>query len=328
MIVARDAVAHQASSQIAVHPLITVNIADHVTRRALDHAAAPRAVGCLLGQQLGRRLEVHTSFELAYALRPNTDGTPGDHAVVDMEHLKSRRERYLAVFPDYDVVGWYTTGTGLSAQDVSVTHDALLSVNENSIALVMDTMPPPGKKQLPLYVFETRASFAGQTRTVSLAKVNFTVESEESERIGVDAAMRVDFDSETNPTLVPHAERFTSALSMLRVRIEVVLAYLRAVHAGSVAPDYELLRRISSIANQLPRADSTAFRAAFDRDYEDGLLIAFLGVVAKGTLSLTKLVGDTALATQEQQSRKRGGGHHGDRDMMSMHGRDRDRPWQ
>ncbi len=52
---------------IAVHPLVVLNLSDHFTRsRYRDHAndKASRVVGILLGKQDGRSLEIVNSIEV------------------------------------------------------------------------------------------------------------------------------------------------------------------------------------------------------------------------------------------------------------------------
>lgn len=283
---AADAPEHEPTTPIALHPLVIVNVTDHYTRNVMspDAKRGQRAIGALLGQQSGRKVEIFTSFELLYTVN-------GDTVDIDAAFLKDRRDSFLAVFPDYYVVGWYTTGKGLSAGDVAKVHNALFVAdhNEAAVALVLDAQPDPKAKHLPVWVFETRGKGA-------VARVPYTVESEESERIGVDAAMKVDFAQDGETGLEPAAMRLRSAVDMLQERIAVVVAYLEAVEKGTVAnPDYELLRRIADVVNQLPHGDAPQLVEAMRGDTRDALLIAFLGVVSKGSALLAHLAADSAV---------------------------------
>uniref|UniRef100_A0A7S1Q3Q2 COP9 signalosome complex subunit 6 n=1 Tax=Neobodo designis TaxID=312471 RepID=A0A7S1Q3Q2_NEODS len=277
----------EPTTPVALHPLVIVNITDHYTRNVMaskDASKATRAVGALLGQQSGRKVEIFTSFELLYTVK-------GDTVVIDEAFLKERRDSFLAVFPDYDVVGWYTTGKGLSAGDIAAVHHGVFvsQHNESAVAVVLDAQPEAKSKNLPVYALETRAN-------KSVAKVPFTVESEESERIGVDAAMKVDFASSGETGLEPAAMRLRSAVDMLQERIAVVVAYLEAVESGKIAnPDYELLRRIADVVNQLPTGDAPQLVSAMRSDTRDALLIAFLGVVSKGSALLSHIAADSAI---------------------------------
>ena len=87
---AKDAPQHESSTNTVVHPLLIVNITDHVTRLNLPVQRSnatiertKRAVGCLLGQQTGKTVEIHTSFELDFEVK-------GDHAFIDTAFMAER----------------------------------------------------------------------------------------------------------------------------------------------------------------------------------------------------------------------------------------------
>lgn len=55
-----------ATADIVLHPLVILNVTDHFTRQRVNNDAPQRVLGALLGIQQGRRVEIHTSFELVY----------------------------------------------------------------------------------------------------------------------------------------------------------------------------------------------------------------------------------------------------------------------
>lgn len=299
---AKDAQQHGSSTSVVVHPLLIINITDHVTRLNLPkqrgNARGERtnqAIGCLLGQQTGKKVEIHTSFELDYEVK-------GDHADIDTAFTSDRIEAFTKTFPDFGVLGWYTTGTTITPNDLAVTHKQICETAgiEDCLVLVMDSNPAAGLKHLPLWTFESHHSTNGDEMEYRLTKIPYSVESEEIERIGIESAMRVDMDTDSNLTLAPQAARLGSAMTMLRLRISVVVAYLKAVKSGEIPPDYEILRQISSVINQLPHSDNPAFRTTYTRDYEDALLMSFLGVITKGTTSLSTLITNNAVCSENK----------------------------
>lgn len=95
--------------------LVVVNVSDHYNRTRLelgDGDSHPdrggRVVGCLLGTQKGRTVEVVNSFEMIAT--PRAGGLD-----LDPSHQERRKQQYKEVFPELDVVGWYTSGTQVSA---------------------------------------------------------------------------------------------------------------------------------------------------------------------------------------------------------------------
>merc|ERR1719323_733318 len=85
-----------------LHPLVIVNISDHYNRVRLSLPSGTeaypdgvaRVIGCLLGTQTGRTVEVVNSFEMV-------KGGAG----IDQEHLKLRKDQYKEVFPALELIG-------------------------------------------------------------------------------------------------------------------------------------------------------------------------------------------------------------------------------
>jgi len=301
---AHNAPEYGSTNLVTLHPLVIVNITDHHTRANLPSEenkkskTKRRVVGALIGEQLPRKLEIHTSFEVLF--KEDSKGV----IQIDVDFMKKKKEQYNAVFPSYEVLGWYQTASGLSQSDIVETHKSIVAnFIESPLILLMDTQPGPNVKTLPVYIFESVQKIGqnGAIEATYARKIRYTVESEESERIGVDTAMKVDFADEKNPTLVPQAERVGNAVLMLKNRIAVVLTYLKAVKKGEFEAEPELLRQICCLCNQLPCADSPSFTASFQRDYEDAILIAYLGVLTKSTTLLNKLVEKSAVFAERRR---------------------------
>lgn len=278
-----------STAEVCLHPLTLVNITDHYSRRNLGNASGrfKRVIGMLLGEQSDKKIEIFTSYE---ALFDDNDGA-ASHGVLNLDFVRKQKDQFAKVYKSYDVIGWYVTGSSLSREDIAITNS---QVRENfceaPLILVVDANPPAHVQTLPVCVFETVNKVEKDRVATAVRKIRYTVESEESERVGIDTAMQVDYLAEENPTLVPTAQRLQNATNMLQQRIAVVTRYLEEVKAGAIAPDYELLREISSLCNQLPCAESPSFEASFSREYEDALLVVYMSLVTKGTAFLSRLV--------------------------------------
>jgi COP9 signalosome complex subunit 6 len=87
-------------SKISVHPLVVMSISDHYTRALYRQGKqnATRVIGLVLGQQNGLNLDVANLIEIT--LKP--DGT------VDEQFARERIEAYKKMYPDLEVVGWYS----------------------------------------------------------------------------------------------------------------------------------------------------------------------------------------------------------------------------
>jgi COP9 signalosome complex subunit 6 len=297
MTLARELAEQETDQQVCIHPLVVLNITDHFTRFIATAGAKPRrVVGALLGQQSGRRVEVHTSFEVIAEDK-------GDHSTIDAAFTTMKRDQYKEVFPNYDIVGWYSTGSTVNDNTVNVTHRAFMEFDDGPLFVLLDTAPEKGTATLPLYVFETLGGAAGSATTLSLRRVPFTIESEESERVGIDMAMHIGDSSGTKASIEAPAATLGNATGMLRDRIRVVVAYLKAVQDGSVPPNHDLLREISSLCHKIPCAEGPSFDETYGHDYDDALLIAYLGVLTKGTTALNDLVEKVTVAAERDRRR-------------------------
>ena len=186
-----------------------MNITDHVTRLNLPVQRSnatiertKRAVGCLLGQQTGKTVEIHTSFELDFEVK-------GDHAFIDTAFMAERMEAFTKTFPDFGVLGWYTTSTLITPNDLSVTHKQVCQTAgiEDCLVLVMDANPARGLKHLPMWTFESHHTTNESNAEYCLKKIPFSVELEEIEQIV--SAMRENTDSRNKTA------HFSSALSKI-----------------------------------------------------------------------------------------------------------------
>src|SRR4051812_47557947 len=102
--------------EISLHPLVIVNVGDHLTRMkaTTTTATSKRAFGVLLGIQEGKRAAVLDSLECLMDVRQ--DGS------LHMNHgyMKEQMELYKVVFPRYELLGWYAAGSALQESDIAI----------------------------------------------------------------------------------------------------------------------------------------------------------------------------------------------------------------
>eukprot|EP01065_Artemidia_motanka_P030770 TRINITY_DN36872_c0_g1_i1.p1 TRINITY_DN36872_c0_g1~~TRINITY_DN36872_c0_g1_i1.p1 ORF type:complete len:301 (+),score=88.42 TRINITY_DN36872_c0_g1_i1:90-992(+) len=280
--------------EVLLHPLVVLNISDHFTRASVDSGGPQRVVGALLGVQSGRKLEIHTSFELIAPAA--ADGTIN----IDYGYLDDKKTHYSQVFPNYDLVGWYTTGRALTPQD-QVPHQVIMKQNESPVVLVMDPQPPKGATQLPVWCYETVVRMEADVPSIEFSKIPYNIESEESERISVDNVAHGTGASSIQTPL----STYRDAVRMLAGRIKVVRDYLANVDAGKHPTDHALLRSISSLCHKLPAMESPNFSRAFQTESADALLIGYLGTLTKACHALGELV-DKHSFTQDPRRSRRG----------------------
>lgn len=286
-----------ATADTVLHPLVILNVTDHFTRMRVNNDKPQRVIGALVGVQTGRKVEIHTSFEMVY---DNVDGA----IVIDTKYLNQKRDQFLQVFPSYEILGWYTSGASLTERD-QLPHKAIMEYNESPLLLLVNCEPTPDTRDLPVYVYETVLHIVDEMPVTSFAKVAYRIESEESERISVDHITHLESSTAGDmSSLIKQLGGMKDAVYMLQQRIKLIALYLTKVKEGAHPRDHALLRMVLSLCHKLPAMDSTKFNVAYQNEYHDTLLISYLGVLTKGCNVLNELVDNFNFATE--RSRRRG----------------------
>ncbi|GJP82414.1 hypothetical protein CLOP_g12676 [Closterium sp. NIES-67] len=301
-----------------LHPLVIVNMSDHYTRvKAQQRGVPSRVVGCLLGVQSGRVVEIFNSFEVIYEARGGDgagsssnpreamDGGSGEaEIVIDRSFLTTKMEQYKKVFPKYDVLGWYSTGTDVCAADMHV-HKALMDINESPIYLLLNPAINPAGKDLPISIFESELHVIDGVPSLIFVSSTYTIETVEAERISVDhvAHIKPSDGSSAATHLAAHLTGMHSAIKMLTTRVRLLHSHLAAMESGAVPYDHSVTRQVSSLIRRLPAVDSDRFHRHFLTEFNDTLLMTYLASITKSTNTINELV-DLFDVVYDKQSRR------------------------
>eukprot|EP00850_Spirogloea_muscicola_P014911 SM000110S18918 [mRNA] locus=s110:322120:324920:+ [translate_table: standard] len=297
-----------------LHPLVLLNISDHFSRTraqagdaggassSSSSAAAgapPRVLGCVLGAQSGRHVEIFNSFELKH----ERDAASGA-VVLALDFLETKIEQYKKVFPKYDVLGWYSTGTSVEDADMQV-HRALMDINESPIYVLLNPAITHGQKDLPISIYESELHVIEGVPSLIFVKSSYTIETVEAERISVDhvAHIKPSDGSSAATQLAAHLTGMHSAIKMLSSRIRVLHTFLSSVQKGDVPHQRSLLRQIASLVQKLPAIDSSQFQDDFLTEYNDTLLMTYLASMTKTTSVMNEMVDKFSLAYDKQGRR-------------------------
>ncbi|CAK9231198.1 unnamed protein product [Sphagnum troendelagicum] len=283
-----------------LHPLVIVNISDHYTRIKAQSGSAsppPRVYGCVLGVQTGRTVEIFNSFELHYDATQN---------VLDRAFLESKQEQYKKVFPKYDVLGWYSTGSDIQDSDMLI-HKALTDINESPVYLLLNPAINHAQKDLPIAIFESELHVIEGVPSLIFVNASYTIETVEAERISVDhvAHIKPSDGSSAATQLAAHLTGMHSAIKMLNSRIRVLHHHLVSIQKGEAPYDHSLLRQVSSLIRRLPAIDSSRFQDDFLMEYNDTLLMTYLATITKCSSTMNELV-DKFNTAYDKQNRRGG----------------------
>ncbi|CAK9275875.1 unnamed protein product [Sphagnum jensenii] len=283
-----------------LHPLVIVNISDHYTRIKAQSGSAsplPRVYGCVIGVQTGRTVEIFNSFELHYDATQN---------VLDRAFLESKQEQYKKVFPKYDVLGWYSTGSDIQDSDMLI-HKALTDINESPVYLLLNPAINHAQKDLPIAIFESELHVIEGVPSLIFVNASYTIETVEAERISVDhvAHIKPSDGSSAATQLAAHLTGMHSAIKMLNSRIRVLHHHLVSIQKGEAPYDHSLLRQVSSLVRRLPAIDSSRFQDDFLMEYNDTLLMTYLATITKCSSTMNELV-DKFNTAYDKQNRRGG----------------------
>ncbi|KAG2488340.1 hypothetical protein HYH03_013030 [Edaphochlamys debaryana] len=305
-----------------LHPLVLINISDHHTRtRANTPGAtapgvpAPAVLGCLLGSQSGRTVDIRNSFEVRYNNGSGSAAGSGLDLDVDITYLLKKQEQYKQVFKNLDVVGWYATGA-LATDAHMATHRKISEVVESPVFLLLDPAVDHTRKDLPVTLYETELHLAPDTGapTNQFVRAPYAIETSDAERIGVDQVARI-----LPSGRATGAEQLSAQLASMHSAIKMLCERLRVIHGalgkvsagqagsgdGSVAYPHALLRQVSSLINGLPACDTEAFTREYLTEYNDTLLTLYLAAMTRGTHTANEVV-DKYVMAYDKQGRRRG----------------------
>lgn len=160
-------------------------------------------------------------------------------------------------------MGWYTTGGVPTEQDI-ILHKQVCTINESPVLLKLD---PFGKHtDLPVSVYESVIDLINGEVTMLFIELEFTLATEEAERIGVDhIAKHSCSNTMVQSTVADHLNAQYSAITLLHNRIRVIYEYVKATKDknSNVKKNNEILREIQSLCHRLPVMNSPNFYREF-----------------------------------------------------------------
>ncbi|KAI8388456.1 uncharacterized protein BYT42DRAFT_560151 [Radiomyces spectabilis] len=280
-----------SSLSISVHPLVLLNISDHYTRTKLQNPDAVQkghVHGALLAKQSGREIDIINSFELPPVIQEGIDVL-----TVDKAYLANKQEQMRQVFPNLDFMGWYSLGAFPTEKDLKV-HEQFLQVNESALFLQMDPVSlAAGSKEFPVVIYESIMDLDDETPRLMFVKSAYKVETEEAERIAVDHVAKPSTssaESGVGNALIAHLTTQRNAVAMLHSRLQVLQQYLQDVKAGVIPTNHDIVRQIASLCRRSPVVDTKAFDEQFSTEFNDVLLVGYLGTITKGLNAINDLI--------------------------------------
>ncbi|CAE8620677.1 unnamed protein product [Polarella glacialis] len=287
-----------ATLNVHLHPLVLINISDHVVRFR-SSGRRERPLGALIGSQEGRRIDVHNSFELCVE-----DAADGSERSIDLEFFTLRLGQYLEVFPRYEFLGWYSTGPVPDESDKAL-HKKIqeMSGNETPFVLLLDVDRMSGEKasqseELPVKVYDSSTHIEQGEAKVTWNEVSYTIDTEEAERIAVNhvAKSATTASAGHSSDFTQHTSGLSNSVVMLSNRIKELLEHIQDVKAGRAPKNHEVLRQTLSICQALQSAQPAALQREFCGEFNDAALVVLMATLTKACAGTSELLDKFQLA--------------------------------
>ncbi|KDD73998.1 hypothetical protein H632_c1667p0 [Helicosporidium sp. ATCC 50920] len=288
--------------------LVLISIGDHITRDRVSTSGSATSsspvVGCLLGSQKGRHVDISNCFELI---------TESDGALFAPAFLQKKLEQYKQVFPDVDVVGWYGAASALREVDMAC-YQQMSTLHEAPVYLRMGPAEKSSSSGLPVYLYETelKSSESGAPCRV-FVKASYTMESLDTEHIVTqNLAMHSSMSSlATGHQLASSLTSLHSALGTLKEQLSIIHDAVADMASGSAPLDCAVARQAAGIVDQLPTLSPVLEGPGrdaqpADRAAQSARLVLLLAMLSKGTAALGK-VADKAESVADWRGNRESG---------------------
>lgn len=138
------------------------------------------------------------------------------------DYYTLKEGQFKQVFPDLDLLGWYSTGETPTEAEIAV-HRQISEIHESPLFLQLN---PTAKHPdtLPVSMYESVIDLvAGETRML-FVNLKYTLATEEAERIGLDHVARISAGTDDRQSKVAeHVAMHHSAIKMLASRLEGII---------------------------------------------------------------------------------------------------------
>lgn len=280
-----------SSTQVAVHPLVLLSVADSYNRSAAG--TKRRVVGVLLGQNNGKSVNVANSFAVPF----EEDEKDPNVWFLDHNFVESMYDMYKKINAKEKMIGWYHSGPKLRSSDLQI-NELFKRWISKPVLVVVDVMPTVG--------IPTEAYFAveeikddGTSTSKTFVHVSSTIEAEEAEEIGVEHLLR-DIRDQSTGTLSTKITNQLHSLQGLNERLAEIATYLEAVLTGELPVNHTILGSLQDIFNLLPnltpattadgKPKDTELSSAFKTNMHDSMMTVYLSSLVRAVMSLHDLI--------------------------------------
>ncbi|OMJ95131.1 hypothetical protein SteCoe_1493 [Stentor coeruleus] len=267
-----------------------MNISDQYTRSFAENSEQTRNFGVLVGSIKDRSIHIQNSFE---APSFNNTGV----IQLDLEFIEKRMSMVLEIFPNYEFLGWYSTGH-YSPQDMEI-QKSLINFSEHLLYLNFNTTLTTSEELLPVDIYETHVIVSENITNHEFRKVAYSIETTDAERISVDFVSRKGAGTGGDTSQYSSdLNNFLSAMRLFKKRLSLLLHLVK--NNAKVRSSRKIMRKVHEISNQIPVTPAYEIDRELNREISEELLVVLVSAMTKGSYHLSELVDKFQMMNNER----------------------------
>ncbi|XP_042420961.1 eukaryotic translation initiation factor 3 subunit F-like isoform X2 [Zingiber officinale] len=232
-----------------IHAVVLFNICDCYVRRPDQ---ADRVIGTLLGSVSDGVVEIKNSYAV-----PHNESA--DQVALDVDYHRNMYLSHLKVNPKEVLVGWFSTGFGVSGGS----------------ALIHE-----------FYVKELKEAQS------SIPPIHLTVDTRFKNG---EASIKVDILKTTAVDKLPNdLEGMEASMERLYSLLDEIYKYVDDVVEGRVTPNNDIGRFLADTLASVPRMSTAAFDKVFNDKIQDNLALVYLSSLVKTQLGIAEKLNTAA----------------------------------
>ncbi|GAQ77950.1 eukaryotic translation initiation factor [Klebsormidium nitens] len=255
-----------------LHPVVLFNISDAYIRR---NEGQERVIGTLLGTvSSDGTVEIKNSYAVPHK-------ETSDEVAVDIDFHQRMFDLHHQVNPKEAIVGWYSTGAGVSVSDALI-QDFYSREANNAILLTVDTAFTTEKLKLKAFV-STPVQLGDRQLAAQFHEIQLDLRLVEAERVGFEVLKETQTDRLPN-----EIEGLEATVERLRGMVDTVAQYVNKVVDGKIPADNTIGRYLADTVAVVPRINPESFDSLFNDSVQDMLLVLYLANLTRTQLALAE----------------------------------------
>ncbi|KAG6486592.1 hypothetical protein ZIOFF_055170 [Zingiber officinale] len=288
-----------------IHAVVLFNICDCYVRRPDQ---ADRVIGTLLGSVSDGVVEIKNSYAV-----PHNESA--DQVALDVDYHRNMYLSHLKVNPKEVLVGWFSTGFGVSGGSALIHEFYVKELKEAQssippIHLTVDTRFKNGEASIKGYV-SSNLSLGDRPLAAQFQEISLDLRMIEAERVG---CMNLDLSSlnilhlscfckcnlvdilkTTAVDKLPNdLEGMEASMERLYSLLDEIYKYVDDVVEGRVTPNNDIGRFLADTLASVPRMSTAAFDKVFNDKIQDNLALVYLSSLVKTQLGIAEKLNTAA----------------------------------